>query len=167
METFAALLAICTGNSPVLGEFPAQWPVTRSFNVFFDLRLNKRLSKQSWGWWFETLSRPLWRHCNDTHGAMQAYIKSMSPGRCGSNLPITNIYEDIKSWFLQHFQYFCKYTSTPGKVCTCVFNMLFRIYVKTPKLRDINQLKFYWLYKTFMSLPIKFLGVDHDTLLIS
>ena len=30
----------------------------------YDLRLNKRLSKQSWGWWFETLSRPLWRHCN-------------------------------------------------------------------------------------------------------
>ena len=50
------------GNSPVPGEFPA--PVTRSFAVFFDLRLNERLNKQSWGWWFETLSRPLWRHCN-------------------------------------------------------------------------------------------------------
>ena len=45
------------------GDFPAQKPVTRSFDVFFDLRLNKRLSKQSWGWWFETLSCPLWRHC--------------------------------------------------------------------------------------------------------
>ena len=44
--------------------FPAQRPVTRSFDVFYDLRLNKRLSKQSWGWWFETLSRPLWRHRN-------------------------------------------------------------------------------------------------------
>ena len=64
METFCALLAICAGNSPVPGEFPAQRPVTRSFDVFFDLRLNKRLSKQPWGWWFETLSRPLWRHCN-------------------------------------------------------------------------------------------------------
>ena len=52
------------GNSPVPGEFPAQRPVTRSFDVFFDLRLNKRLSKQSWGWWFETLSCPLWRHRN-------------------------------------------------------------------------------------------------------
>ena len=41
------------------GEFPKQRPVTRSFNVFFDLCLNKRLSKQSWGWWFETLSGPL------------------------------------------------------------------------------------------------------------
>ena len=52
------------GNSPVTGEFPTQRPVTRSFDVFFDLRRNKRLSKQSWGWWFGTLSRPLWRHCN-------------------------------------------------------------------------------------------------------
>ena len=65
METFSALLAICARNSPVLGEFPAQRPVTRSFDVFFHLRLNKRLTKQSWGWWFETLSCPLWRHCND------------------------------------------------------------------------------------------------------
>ena len=40
METFSALLAICAGNSPVTGEFPAQRPVTRSFDVFFDLRLN-------------------------------------------------------------------------------------------------------------------------------
>ena len=65
METFSALLVICVGNSPVPGEFPTQRPVTRSFDVFFDLRLNKRLSKQSWGWWFETQSRPLWRHRNE------------------------------------------------------------------------------------------------------
>ena len=64
METFSALLAIYAGNSPVSGEFFAQRPVTRSFDIFFDLRLNKWLSKQSWGWWFQTLSCPLWRHCN-------------------------------------------------------------------------------------------------------
>ena len=64
METFSALLAICVGNSAVTGEFPAQGPVTRTFDVFFDLHLNTQLSKQSWGWWFETLSRPIWRHCN-------------------------------------------------------------------------------------------------------
>ena len=46
------------------GEFPAQRPVTRSLDVLFDLRLNKQLSNQSWGWWFEMLSRPLWRQCN-------------------------------------------------------------------------------------------------------
>ena len=64
METFSTLLAFCAGNSPVTGEFPAQRPVTRSFDVFFDLCLNKRLSKQSWGWWFEMPSCPLWCHCN-------------------------------------------------------------------------------------------------------
>ena len=62
METFSALQAICAWKSPALGKFPTQRPVTRSFDVFFDLRLNKRLSKQSWGWWFETPSHTLWRH---------------------------------------------------------------------------------------------------------
>ena len=65
MEAFSALLAICAGNLPVPGEFPAHRPVTRSFDVFFELHLNQRLSKQSWGWWFDTLPRPLWRDCND------------------------------------------------------------------------------------------------------
>ena len=67
MEQFSALLALCAGKSPATGEFPTQTPVTRSFDVFLDLCLNKRLSKQSWGWWFETPSRSLWRHCNDYH----------------------------------------------------------------------------------------------------
>ena len=51
METFCALLAIFVGNSPVTGEFPTQRPVARSFDVFFDLRLNTWLSKQSRSWW--------------------------------------------------------------------------------------------------------------------
>ena len=58
METFSTLLAFCARNSSVTGGFPTQRPVTRSFDVFFDLGLNKWLSKQSWGWWFNTL----WRH---------------------------------------------------------------------------------------------------------
>ena len=66
METFSALLAICAGNSPVPGEFPTQRPVTRSFDVYFDLRPNERLRKPSLRWWFETLSPPLWRHRNDS-----------------------------------------------------------------------------------------------------
>ena len=45
-EIFSALLALCAGNSPVTGEFPSQRPVTRSFDVYFDLRLNKRLDKR-------------------------------------------------------------------------------------------------------------------------
>ena len=70
METFSVLLVICAGNSPVTGEFPAQRPVTRSFDVFVYLRLNKQLvNNREGGWWFETLSRPLWRHCNDCSAA--------------------------------------------------------------------------------------------------
>ena len=66
METFSALLALCAKNSPVTDEFPSQGPVTRSFGVFFDPLLNKRLSKQSWGWWCETPSRSLSRQCNES-----------------------------------------------------------------------------------------------------
>ena len=80
MKTMSALLAICAGNSPVTGEFPAQRPVTRSFEVFFGLRLNKRLNKQSWAWWFDTPSCPLWRHCNGLHRIIgyQANIPAMA-----------------------------------------------------------------------------------------
>ena len=53
-----------SGNSVVTGEFPSHRPMTRSFDVFVDLRLNKRLSKQSRRRWFETPSRSLWRQCN-------------------------------------------------------------------------------------------------------
>ena len=66
METFSTLLALCVGNSPVTGEFTSQRPLRRSFDVFVDLSLNKQLSKQSWGWWFELPSRSLQRvmnHC--------------------------------------------------------------------------------------------------------
>ena len=47
------------------GECTGLWWIPRgTLMYFFYLRLNKRLSKQSLGWWFETLSHPLWRHCN-------------------------------------------------------------------------------------------------------
>ena len=64
MEIFSALLAFCAGNSPVTGEFPAQRPVTRTFDVLFDLCLNQQLSKQWRRRWFGTPSRSLWRHFN-------------------------------------------------------------------------------------------------------
>ena len=66
METFSALLSFCAGNSLVTGEFPSQRPLTRGLDAFFDLRLNKRLSKQLSRRWFVTPSRPLWYHCNET-----------------------------------------------------------------------------------------------------
>ena len=76
METFSALLAFCAGNSPVTGEFLAQRPVTQNFDVFFDLRLNKRLSK-SRGWWFETPSGSSWRHCNEFWKGFNPYPSKM------------------------------------------------------------------------------------------
>ena len=64
MEAFFALLVVCAGNSPVTAEFPSQRPVTRTFDVFCGLHLNKRLSKHSRRRWFETPSRSLLRHSN-------------------------------------------------------------------------------------------------------
>ena len=64
METFSMLLALCAGNSLVTVEFPSQRPVTQSFGVFFDLHLNKRMSKPSRRQWFEMPLRSLWCHCN-------------------------------------------------------------------------------------------------------
>ena len=65
------------------GEFtghrwiPSQRPVTRSFDVFFDLRPNKRLSKHSRGRWFESPSRSLWCHCNAQPVVVQVYTKQI------------------------------------------------------------------------------------------
>ena len=75
LHLFGILVTSSNGNvtGPLFGEFtdhrgfPLQRPMTRSFDVFFYLCLNKRLSKQSWGMWFETPSRSLWSHCNDVH----------------------------------------------------------------------------------------------------
>ena len=75
METFSAFLALCAGNSPVTGDLPSKKLVTWRFDVFFDLCLNKRLSQQSRGWWFETPMRSLW-HCNDQH---LNYCRTISP----------------------------------------------------------------------------------------
>ena len=58
------LLALCKGKPPITGGFPSQRPVTQSFDIFFDRRLNKWLNKQSRRQLFETLSRLLLRHFN-------------------------------------------------------------------------------------------------------
>ena len=96
MLTFSALLAICAGNSPVPGEFPVQRPVTRSFYVFSDLRLNKRLSKQSLGWWFDTPPHPLWRHCN----AMFIKVYSVFRGPWCTNRRSTHQVIIMTSWYI-------------------------------------------------------------------
>ena len=56
------------------GEFTGHRsiPLTKASDAelwcFVDLRLNKRLNKQPWGWWFETPSRSSWRHSNQNFG---------------------------------------------------------------------------------------------------
>ena len=62
--TMTSSLALCERNPPVTGGFLSQRPLIRSLDVFLDLRLNKRLSKQRRRRWFETPSRSFWRHCN-------------------------------------------------------------------------------------------------------
>ena len=85
------------GNSLVTGELPAQSPVTRSFDVFLDLRLNERLSKGSWGWWFETPLCQLERHCN-----VNLYITNMivaiQAGVWPRSRYSSSSYYDIMSW---------------------------------------------------------------------
>ena len=87
METFSVLLAICAGNSPVTGEFPAQRPVTRGFDFFiyawikgwvnngtpgnprrhrahYDVTLMGPMRKTVWGpssvWRFQTGTEAAW-----------------------------------------------------------------------------------------------------------
>ena len=71
LETFSALLALCAGNSPVTGELSSQRPVTRSFDIW---SLICAWNKQPWGWWFETLSRSLWRLCNAELSSYPGYF---------------------------------------------------------------------------------------------
>ena len=100
IETFSALLALCAGNSPVTGESPSQRPVTRSIDVFFDLHLNKRLSKPSWGWWFETPSRSLWRHCKVLLSTDSQTRHQDS--RTYMTRPINEAPQDIVCYFCRH-----------------------------------------------------------------
>ena len=105
METFSALLAICAGNSPVPGEFPTQRPVTRSFHVYFDLHPDKRLSKQLWDWWFETLSCSLWRHRNDgpQHQTTIRRLSQMRALQAGGRELDRNLWQFLELWISPHF----------------------------------------------------------------
>ena len=90
-------------------EFPAQRPVTPSFDVFFDLGLNKRLSKQSWGWWFETVSRPLWRHssvdtlCVSISATIMWHIYMMSRMTFVQHPMSSNDYKSLESYIHENW----------------------------------------------------------------
>ena len=93
METFSALLAFCAGNSSITGEFPRQRPVTRSFAVFFDPRLDQQLSKQWRRWWFETPSRSLWCQCNGFKGISSLY--ALQPQVHVRSVQVVEIYHEV------------------------------------------------------------------------
>ena len=120
METCSALLAFCVENSPVSGEFPAQRPVTRSFDVLFDLRLNKWLNKQSQGWWFVTPSCPLWRHYNEI---MVSWVEGVRD-RVRVRWVLASNYRLHLIWFLGiviHYSYYCKCDGCNNlEIITCV-----------------------------------------------
>ena len=88
---FRAVTDPFEGNSPVTGAIPSQRPVTRSFDVFCDARLSKRLRKQSRSWWFEAPSRSLWRYC------IGITTKLISPAQIGLFLS-HNLNEYICCW---------------------------------------------------------------------
>ena len=98
METFFRV----TGH--LCGEFtgPRWIPYTKAsdaeFDVFFDLCLNKQLSKQSWGWWFETPSRPLWRHRN---GRMNRWIPPTKTGALShyNDLILSQAFQPVAAGF--------------------------------------------------------------------
>ena len=98
------------------GEFPSQRPVTHSFDVFFDLRLNKRLSKHSRRRWFETPLHSLWRHCHarvthESHyAAYIAHSESLNSVKqfifcwgSGGRFP-------VEFFIMRGFIFSCKYT---------------------------------------------------------
>ena len=115
METFSALLALCVGNSSVTDEFPSQKEVMRSFDVCFDLRLNKGFGKRSRRRWLETPSRSLRRHFNLSRSRLdvvngqitlneisirkrRAYVRGDATWQCVLGENTTHIFPARFSW---------------------------------------------------------------------
>ena len=101
------VLALYAGNSLVTGEFPSQKPVTRSFDVSLICALTKRLSKQSWGWWFETPSRSLWRHCNGSvmYENILCEVHQLMRCNCGTHYPViahTTVCQRLSEYWQTH-----------------------------------------------------------------
>ena len=100
---------------------PTQMPVTRSFNVFFDLRLNKQLSKQSWGWWFETPWCSLWRHCNAGNAYDNHILRLVYRYYVFIDISIFRRYEILMSRSEDEYIYIYIYICVCVRVCICAF----------------------------------------------
>ena len=114
MKTFSALLAICSATGP--RWIPrTQRSVIRNFDVFFDLRRNKLLSKQSWGLSFETPSHPLRRHRN----AMAEYTIAIWSYSLVGTLHHTISMGSHRYFHDQNHQCYCKYISIIKSMNIC------------------------------------------------
>ena len=111
----SALLALCVGNLSVTGEFRSQRPLARSFESFSELRLNKRLCKQSRGWWFETISRPSWRHCNVSRKCF-VYLMSQSVDSFSASSELKCLYFDNSETFWIRLDLFNDDTCPSGHI---------------------------------------------------
>ena len=129
METFSALLALCAGNSSVTGEFPSQRPVTRCFDVFFDLPLNKQLCEQSWGWCFEMPSCSLWRHNATLLSRLclqMAFHSYGTSARSSTDTFVTKLeITKLEHWFQTHKRHFI--TPLHGQKLECLFWVFWKI----------------------------------------
>ena len=93
----------CVGKPPVTGGFPSQRPVTRSFDVFFDVRLNKCPSNQSRCWRFETWCRSLWCHNNGAFTGIKSQ-QTRSTINCLYNVAVNSkILTRLVVWWLLHW----------------------------------------------------------------
>ena len=137
MEAFSALLVHCAGNLPVTGELPSQRPVTRSFDVFFDLRLNRQLSTQSWGWWFETPSRPLWRHCNRFWRELAALLRHRTVYATGTKWlerclifnQRDDFWQTFSCWSVPSANILCKKDTVNDEKSCCAVTMMLGLWI--------------------------------------
>ena len=115
METISALLALCEVNSLhkgplVTGGYPSQRPVTRSFNVFFYARLDKRLCKQSICRWLQTPQPSLWCHCNAENQWNLDNAVTDLPPRWHMKMMHFPVYRQGDTWKWYIFRFIAKVT---------------------------------------------------------
>ena len=110
-------------TGPLRGEFtgPRWIPHTKASDAelwcFFDLRPNKRLSKQWWGWWFETLSSPLWRHCNVEEYCSLMFVLEWHTFWGGLSKLDKGVLNNALTTFEQQFISIINFSVTEGAKC--------------------------------------------------
>ena len=158
-------------RSPVNSSHKGQWRGALMF--FFDLRLNKRLRKQSWGYWFETLSRPLWRHFNEILISRRySWLgrSVISHAVCFAILSWVNVYRKLQAQ--QNMCIFLRYTlnrSYPGAlICVVQSHSIMPPYIPweaqlvwTICDRTTHQLRCSTIY-LLTALNLLFCTTDHE-----